>query len=103
MQAQYRNFQDFSWEGLDAAKTTRHKLFDNIQTMLILEDHYKVETQSERPYEQIATRLLDDLDTPEALAEIHALVNGLVKMRNNFVHNKDLKLEERNWICETLN
>jgi len=66
LQAQYRSFQDFTWEGLEAAKQARIKLrkrlssYDTTQKLdLDLVDFLK-------------EVLLDDLNTPQLVARLFA-------------------------------
>ena len=56
-QAHYRSFQDFTWEGLEAAKKGRKGL------KLIDDKGY--------PYEEVVAPLLQDLNTPVFLANLH--------------------------------
>ena len=56
-QAHYRSFQDFTWEGLEAAKKGRKGL------KLVEDEGY--------PYDDVIAPLLQDLNTPVFLANLH--------------------------------
>lgn len=56
-QAHYRSFQDFTWEGLEAAKKGRKGL--------------KLVDDTNYPYEEVIAPLLQDLNTPVFLANLH--------------------------------
>jgi cysteinyl-tRNA synthetase len=77
-QAQYSNFQDFTWEGLDAAKTTRHNLIKKIYAYIWerIVDFYDVlkEDVNDILYAQLIWPLLDDLDTPKFLAHMQKAI-----------------------------
>lgn len=71
LQAHYRSFQDFTWEGLEAVKKARKKLK---QKLMLKGTNGKKESKGEKGqfYEKIAGFLCNDIDTVKALSEIHA-------------------------------
>ncbi len=76
--AQYRSFLDFSWEALEAAKTTRHnlikKLYNYVGERIVHFYDVPQEDISDILYNQLISSLLDDLDTPSFLASIQKAV-----------------------------
>ena len=75
-QAQYRSFQDFTWEYLEAASKGRKKL------KLVSDENY--------PYDEVITPLLDDLNTPVFLALLQK--HGISEKLNTIFH---LYVEEK--------
>lgn len=105
LQAHYKSFQDFTREGLDAAKKTRHNLKKKIQTMtekqefdmkpIDHKDFIKATGGSivVRDRRVTADGLLHDLNTPELLASISKLINEWVKWsRTTSIAIEDLKV-----------
>ena len=73
--AQYGNFQNFTWNQLDAAKNTRHALIKKLQGKRILTD--KKEFETDPMFQQAIAAMCDDLNTPKLLAVIQsALTTG---------------------------
>lgn len=78
MQAHYRSFQDFTWEWLEAARTTRHNIIkkiagavgDRIVTLYGLQ----MEDMNDIVYTQLIEPLIDDLDTPQLLARVQKML-----------------------------
>ncbi len=70
----YNNFQDFTWEALEAAKTTRHNIIKKIAAYSgdRIVDFYDVKKEDVNDilYNQLILPILDDLDTPKLLAHI---------------------------------
>lgn len=64
LQAHYRSFQDFTWEGLEAARKGRLKLKKNSQNN---------QTISYEQKNKILESLLDDLNTVKMLSDIHTI------------------------------
>ena len=69
-QAHYRSFQDFTWEGLEAAKKWRRWI------KLVEDESY--------PYEEVISPLLQDLNTPIFLANLHKY--GISSSLNSIFH-----------------
>ncbi|MDP2669905.1 MAG: hypothetical protein Q8O99_02685 [bacterium] len=63
MQAQYRSFQDFTREGLEAARKGRQTLKRKVQE--------QGELQDEKYLQELKACLADDFDTPKFLALAH--------------------------------
>ncbi len=76
-QSHYRSFQDFTREHLEAASKGRKKL------KLVSDDNY--------PIDEVITPLLDDLNTPAFLANLHKY--GISESLNSIYHL--YKLEEK--------
>lgn len=70
MQAQYRSFQDFTRQALEAASKGRKKL------KLVNDDTY--------PRNEVIAPLLDDLNTPMFLAQLHT--HGISHKLNDIFH-----------------
>lgn len=62
LQAHYKSFQDFTWEGLEAARKGRLSLKKKVQDNQIIFDEQK---------NKILETLLDDLNTAKLLSELH--------------------------------
>lgn len=71
---QYRSFLDFTYESLQAAKTTRQNMIKKIHAYVWerIVHFYDIQKEdiSDILYEQMITPLLDDLDTPKFLAHL---------------------------------
>lgn len=76
-QAHYRNFQDFSWSALEAAKTARFWLKKRIHELRNQFDIYDFSDQKTwTDFEKLAKIILDDLNTPKLLSEIFKLIQN---------------------------
>jgi cysteinyl-tRNA synthetase len=69
LQAQYRSFQDFSRDGLEAASKARRKLKKTVDSH-ICDLWIRYEMQSDLG-KKVAGYLADDFDTPKAIAALH--------------------------------
>lgn len=80
-QAQYNNFQDFTWEGLEAAKTTRHNIIRKIAAYIgeRIVDFYDVQKEdlNDILYHQLVMPLVDDIDTPKLLAHLQKALGNI--------------------------
>lgn len=78
---QYRNFLDFTWESLEAAKTTRNNLIKKLHAYIWdrIVTYYDVQKEdiNDILYHQLVWPLLDDLDTPKLLAHIQKAAGNL--------------------------
>ena len=68
--AQYGNFQNFTWDQLEAAKNTRHTLIKKLQWKRIMKD--KKDFESDPIFQQAIEALCDDMNTPKLLAVIQS-------------------------------
>ncbi|MFT4822609.1 MAG: cysteinyl-tRNA synthetase [Halioglobus sp.] len=75
LSAQYRSPLNFTVELLDQAETTLSSLYSGLREVLDVEADMNVELASEAFY----AALNDDLNTPVAIAELHALAKELNK------------------------
>jgi cysteinyl-tRNA synthetase len=73
LSAHYRSELNFSVDGLDAAKKTLDKLYTALKEVSSIAVDYTVDI-SETP---VYLALLDDLNTPVAIRELHALVKAM--------------------------
>ena len=68
LQAQYRSFQDFSWDALDAAAKSRKNLSKKLGNGPLVQPDTKIQTL-------LQETILDDLNTPKLLAGINTLLS----------------------------
>ena len=66
--AQYGNFQNFTWEQLEAAKNTRHTLIKKLQWKKTIKNKQDIESDSF--FQQIIEAIYDNMNTPKLLATI---------------------------------
>src|SRR5690606_10766181 len=69
LQAHYRSKLNFTWEALEAARNSRLRLLSisqDIRHKIQLPD--KIQISNSKFLKQFADKILDDLNTPEALA-----------------------------------
>lgn len=105
LQAHYKSFQDFTREALGAAKSSRSNLKKKVQVMVEKQEFdmiipsFKEFTLSiwssivVRERRITADWLLNDLNTPELLANIYTLINEFSKSNNpSWLLTKDLKV-----------
>lgn len=91
LQAHYRSFQDFTWEGLEAASKARRKLKLKAQNSTWVIDSKNLvkpelfEVKSEL-WKKIIAHLSNDFDTVKAIASLHEYdwVFGLVELQDLF-------------------
>ena len=80
-QAQYSSFQDFTWDWLTAAKTSRENMIRKIYAYIWerIVDFYDVEQEdlNDILYHQLVLPLLDDVETPKFLAGIQKAVGNI--------------------------
>lgn len=78
---QYRNFLDFTWDSLAAAKATRHNLIKKVYNYVgdRIVTFYDVQAEDINAilYNQFIETLLDDVDTPKFLATIQKAVGNI--------------------------
>ena len=71
--AQYGNFQNFTWDQLEAAKNTRYTLIKKLQWKRIVKD--KKEFENDSFYQEVMETITDNLNTPKLLANIQSALN----------------------------
>lgn len=71
--AQYGNFQNFTWDQLEAAKNTRHTLIKKLQWKRIMKD--KEDFESDMFFQQIMEAICDNMNTPKLLAVVQWALN----------------------------
>lgn len=95
LQAHYRSFQDFTREGLQAAKKTRHNLQKKLKILLHIDiktfEDFDEKVSAEELkallqdtfifnlLDELLARLADDLNTPECLATIQHAINTITE------------------------
>ena len=71
--AQYGNFQNFTWDQLEAAKNSRHTLIKKLQWKKIVEDKKKFE--NDPIFQEVMETIVDNMNTPKLLAVIQGALN----------------------------
>ena len=97
--AQYGNFQNFTWDQLEAAKNTRHALIKKLQWKRIVKD--KKDFESDSFFQQIMEAICDNMNTPKLLATVQwalTSVNEHTYAIITWLEDKYLKL----WLFETI-
>lgn len=97
--AQYGNFQNFTWEQLEAAKKSRNSLIKKLQGKKIVKE--KKEFEIDPFYIQVMEAIADNMNTPKLLATIQSGINAwaenvyaiITRLEDNY-----LKL----WLFETI-
>ncbi len=89
--AQYGNFQNFTWDALEAAKNTRQSLAKKLQGKKIVKD--KKDFESDPLYVQIMEAICDNMNTPKLLATVQSAITSwtenayaiLTRLEENFL------------------
>ncbi len=79
---QYRSFLDFTYDALEAAKTTRYNIIKKLAGLVgdRLGNFYDIQAEdiNHLVYQQMIDPLLDDLDTPKCLAALQKVITKLM-------------------------
>jgi len=89
--AQYSNFQNFTWEQLDAAQSTRNWLIKKLQWKKIIQE--KKEFENDPAFQQMMEAISDNINTPKLLATIQSSLTNpneniyaiITRFENNFL------------------
>ena len=97
--AQYSNFQNFTWDQLEAAKNTRHSLIKKLQWKKIMKE--KKDFESDPFFQQAMEAICDNMNTPKLLAAVQWALNSVNEHTYaiiTWLEDNFLKL----WLFETI-
>jgi len=90
LMAHYRSPLTFTWEALDGARIGYEKLKNNIHSLFVDQKTLPKTSFSQKPISEFSkkykTYILDDLNTPAALGELHLFL----KLCNTLLKHKDI-------------
>lgn len=72
--AQYGNFQNFTWDQLEAAKNARHSLIKKLQWKRIIKE--KKDFEADSIYIKVMEAIADNMNTPKLLAAVQSGLNA---------------------------
>jgi len=72
--AQYSNFQNFTWDQMEVAKSTRHALIKKLQSKKIVKD--KKEFENDPIFQEAMEAICDNINTPKLLATIQSAISS---------------------------
>ena len=97
--AQYGNFQNFTWDQLEAAKNTRHSLIKKLQWKKNIKE--RKEFENDPFYIQVMEAICDNMNTPKLLAAVQWALNSVNENTYaiiTWLEDNFLKL----WLLETI-
>ena len=97
--AQYGNFQNFTWDQLEAAKNTRHSLIKKLQWKKTIKD--KKDFESDLIFQEVMEAICDNMNTPKLLATVQSAITSWTENAYAIITRLEdtfLKL----WLFETI-